>query len=59
MASCLLLPKANRLKPGANPELIKSCTRQADERANPALQELEGAKFQGKRMGEITLKLHG
>jgi hypothetical protein len=34
---------ANGLKPGANPELIKSCTRQVEERADPALQELEGA----------------
>src|SRR3954468_4808338 len=35
---------ANGLKPGANPELIKSCWRQVEERADPALQELEGAK---------------
>ena len=35
---------AKCLKPGANPELIKICTRQVQERANPTLQELEGAK---------------
>ncbi len=42
MESCLLLPKANGLKPGANSEPIKSCQRQVEERADPVLQKLEG-----------------
>jgi NAD(P)H dehydrogenase (quinone) len=34
-------------------------TSDTDGSRQPSAQELEGAKFQGKRMGEITLKLHG
>jgi NAD(P)H dehydrogenase (quinone) len=30
-----------------------------DGSRQPSAQELEGAKFQGKRMAEITIKLHG
>jgi NAD(P)H dehydrogenase (quinone) len=31
----------------------------SDGSRQPSAQELEGAKFQGKRMAEITIKLHG
>ncbi len=34
-------------------------TSDADGSRQPSAQELEGAKFQGKRMAEITIKLHG
>ncbi len=34
-------------------------TSDSDGSRQPSAQELEGAKFQGKRMAEITLKLHG
>jgi NAD(P)H dehydrogenase (quinone) len=34
-------------------------TSDTDGSRQPSAQELEGAKFQGKRMAEITIKLHG
>ena len=34
-------------------------TSDSDGSRQPSAQELEGAKFQGKRMAEITIKLHG
>lgn len=34
-------------------------TSDGDGSRQPSAQELEGAKFQGKRMAEITIKLHG
>jgi len=34
-------------------------TSDADGSRQPSAQELEGAKFQGKRTAEITIKLHG
>jgi NAD(P)H dehydrogenase (quinone) len=34
-------------------------TSNTDGSRQPSAQELEGAKFQGKRMAEITIKLHG
>jgi NAD(P)H dehydrogenase (quinone) len=34
-------------------------TSNSDGSRQPSAQELEGAKFQGKRMAEITIKLHG
>lgn len=34
-------------------------TSEADGSRQPSAQELEGAKFQGKRLAEITAKLHG
>jgi NAD(P)H dehydrogenase (quinone) len=34
-------------------------TSDADGSRQPSAQELEGAKFQGKRLAEITTKLHG
>jgi NAD(P)H dehydrogenase (quinone) len=34
-------------------------TSDSDGSRQPSAQELEGAKFQGKRMAEITVKLHG
>jgi NAD(P)H dehydrogenase (quinone) len=34
-------------------------TSDTDGSRQPSAQELEGAKFQGKRMAEITMKLHG
>jgi len=34
-------------------------TTEADGSRMPSEQELEGAKFQGKRLAEITIKLHG
>jgi NAD(P)H dehydrogenase (quinone) len=34
-------------------------TSNSDGSRQPSEQELEGAKFQGKRMAEITIKLHG
>jgi NAD(P)H dehydrogenase (quinone) len=34
-------------------------TTDSDGSRQPSAQELEGAKFQGKRMAEITIKLHG
>jgi NAD(P)H dehydrogenase (quinone) len=34
-------------------------TSDADGSRQPSAQELEGAKFQGKRLAEITAKLHG
>lgn len=34
-------------------------TSDGDGSRQPSAQELEGAKFQGKRMAEITVKLHG
>lgn len=34
-------------------------TSDADGSRQPSAQELEGAKFQGKRLAEITVKLHG
>jgi hypothetical protein len=37
------LHMTNGLKPGAHREPIKAGQRQVDERADPALQELEGA----------------
>jgi NAD(P)H dehydrogenase (quinone) len=34
-------------------------TSDSDGSRQPSAQELEGAKFQGKRMAEITIRLHG
>ncbi len=34
-------------------------TSDSDGSRQPSAQELEGAKFQGKRMAEITIKMHG
>ena len=34
-------------------------TSDSDGSRQPSAQELEGAKFQGKRLAEITIKLHG
>lgn len=34
-------------------------TSESDGSRQPSQQELEGAKFQGKRVAEITIKLHG
>lgn len=34
-------------------------TSDSDGSRQPSAQELDGAKFQGKRMAEITIKLHG
>ena len=34
-------------------------TSNSDGSRQPSAQELEGAKFQGKRLAEITIKLHG
>ena len=34
-------------------------TSDGDGSRQPSAQELEGAKFQGKRVAEITIKLHG
>jgi NAD(P)H dehydrogenase (quinone) len=34
-------------------------TADGDGSRQPSAQELEGAKFQGKRVAEITIKLHG
>jgi NAD(P)H dehydrogenase (quinone) len=31
----------------------------SDGSRQPSAQELEGARFQGKRLAEITAKLHG
>jgi NAD(P)H dehydrogenase (quinone) len=34
-------------------------TSESDGSRQPSAQELEGAKFQGRRMAQITIKLHG
>jgi NAD(P)H dehydrogenase (quinone) len=49
---------ANDVVRGGSPYGMTT-TSDSDGSRQPSAQELEGAKFQGKRLAEITIKLHG